>query len=241
MRILLASTCLALLGAAAWAGPREQAGELMQLGNARFRAGDYLGALEQFVRARSLLPSYRIDFNIGISLAKLGRDIEAASNLEAFLREAAEVPEREMVAHARSTLAQLQARLGRFGLLCPLRGAEVLVDDVRVGRTPLPGWIYLRPGRHTVAVRAQHRRLFARALTLGPGDHLHVMVSFVPLADESSAASRPTARSTPIYRRWWVWASLGVLVAGAVAGGVAGWYYTRHIPSGELRPDVTTR
>ena len=240
----MASTCLVLLGSTAWAGPREQAAELLRLGNAQYDAGDYRGAVDLYRRARSLYPSHRLDFNIGMTLAKIGQDTEAASELEALLRDVAGVGDRELVARVRITLATLQARLGRIELLCPLRGAEVHVDAVMVGRTPLPGCIYLRPGRHTLVVRAPRRQELVRTLVLGPGDHPRVVVSLVPLFDESSAAgrrTRPSARSTPIYKRWWLWTALGVLVSGAVAGGVAGWYYTGRVPSGELRPDITSR
>jgi len=233
---LAVPACLLLLASTALADPRQQATELMGAGNALYRAGDYKGALEQYRRARGLLPSHRLDFNIGVTLAKLGRDAEAAGVLEGFLRDVAEVAEPEMAARARLTLTELQARVGRIGIVCSVAGAEVFVDGSLVGRTPVPGWIYVRPARHALLVRAPGHRDFTLSLVLYPGDHPRVTVSLFRPAAAAAPDDRPRPPpSVPVYKRWWFWTAIGaVVIGGAVAGGVAGYHYTRPVPSGEL-------
>jgi hypothetical protein len=236
VRLALVSVCLVMLASTALADPRQRATELMGVGNTLYRAGDFAGALQQYRAARDLLPSYRLDFNIGMTLAKLGRDTEAAAELERFLRDVADVAEPEMVGRAKLTLTELQARVGRLGVICPVADAEVLVDGTAVGRTPVAGWIYLRPAQHTLVVRAPGRQDFTHTLVLYPGDHPRVSVSLPAIAAAAPPEERPPRRrSVPVYRRWWFWTAIGaVVIGGAVAGGVAGYYYTRPVPSGEL-------
>jgi iron complex outermembrane receptor protein len=38
------------------------------------------------------------------------------------------------------------------------------------------------------------------------------------VAPSSTSASTSTARSTPVYKKWWLWTAVGVVVAGATVG-----------------------
>jgi hypothetical protein len=66
------------------AGPREDAARTTDQGVARYRAGDYRGALGRFELAYQQFPSPKILFNIAITLEALGRPAEAAHAYRRF-------------------------------------------------------------------------------------------------------------------------------------------------------------
>ena len=65
--------------------PRQRAAGLFRQGNEQYARGDVKGALEKFLQARGLFPSYKLDLNIATCLYDMGRHAEAARELERFL------------------------------------------------------------------------------------------------------------------------------------------------------------
>lgn len=53
-----------------------------------------------------------------------------------------------------------------------------------------------------------------------------------------AAPPAPIVEQRPVYKRWWFWTVIGVVVAGGVAGAVAGSLVTKSPPSDFIRPDA---
>ena len=241
---------LVLLPCAEAASPRQTAEALLREGNLLHQRGEYALALDRYHEARRLYPSYKIDFNIGVTLDALGREVEAAEHFERFIL-GGKLASPQMVAAARARLARLRERIASFALECaPLAGAQVSLDGAVVGRTPLDRRVYLRPGTYTLAVVSEGYRPDRRRLELRAGDHVSLRIALERIPQASTPAPfvaapaprrrparRRPAEPPPIYRRWWFWTVIGVaVVGGATVGVVLG---TRErtdarLPHGEL-------
>jgi len=242
----LAVLVTAVLGGAAPSraeSPRESATALLRTGNELYKRGELRRALEKYREAKALYPTYRIDFNIGVTLLAMGHEVEAAEQLERVLR-AATVADPGMLEGARRRIEQLRRQLGRVAVICPNANATLTIDGSPAGDTPFRRWIYLRPGRHQLVVTAPGHHVFAQSVELVAGDHPKVMVSLMPITAERP---RPAERrgqappaAAPFYKRWWFWTIVGAVAVGATVGGVvaAKTGGSDRVPSGELQPDM---
>ena len=202
---------------------RAEAEGYFRRGYERYSRQEYDGALAMFLKARRIYPSFKIDLNIGYTLDALGRRAEAAGTFQRFLARASGEVDVKVARRVRQRLQALNLVLARVEITCDVRGAEVSVDGQRVGLTPLQHKVYLKPGPHGVQVSKAGRVLFRRTVDLGRGEQLLLSVARAPVA-LTPVAVRPTAapRARPFYQKWWFWTAVGVVVAGAVVGGVVG-------------------
>lgn len=263
LRCGLPLVLLSLIPAAAAAGkpgPREEAEILLRAGNALHDRGNYRGALGNYHEARRIFPSYKIDFNIGVTLMAMGRAIQAAQQFERFLLTARRVAEPAMKREAQRRLDRLRSRLGSVVVVCPVPGAVVAVEGAEVGRTPLEGRLYLQPGAYSITITAEGRRPFRQQLTPGAGSLLTVFVPWrrgaapplpVPAynartrrdaapavtAPAPAPAPAPERRAGPFYTRWWFWTAVGAVVAGGVTAAVV---VTREPEGREPRGELGT-
>jgi len=156
--------------------PRQRAAGLFRQGNEQYARGDVKGALEKFLQARGLFPSYKLDLNIATCLYDMGRHAEAARELERFLDKAEKAPPATVkAAHLR--LRKLRKTLSSVKLTCSVDGATIIVDGKEVGRTPLNRRIYLRPGLHELKLQANRYTPFSRDLELRIDEHREMVVA----------------------------------------------------------------
>jgi hypothetical protein len=130
---------------------RHRAKELLVEGLDLIRQGQYQTALERFDAAYSLVPSPNIYYDQALAYLGLRRPSAALEAFEAFLAESTHPPpgkRQEAQSHQSQLLTQV-ARLDT-GALPP--GAEVIVDGIGRGRTPLPRSVYLDPGPHEISI-----------------------------------------------------------------------------------------
>jgi hypothetical protein len=218
---------------------RAEARALLRQGNALFSGHDYHGALELYRRAYALVPSFKLDFNIGATLEAMGARAQAAEHYEVFLIQARREEKPKVVAEIETKLRALRAALARVAVISGRRGATVSIDGGAVGAVPLPRPVYLEPGRHSVTISErgrirvlasktplrEDRILFWQALTLAAGELRSVAATappptvVAPAPPSALPPANPPARGSPIYRRWWFWTALGAVVVGAAVGG----------------------
>jgi PEGA domain len=139
-------------------------------------------ALEKFRAAYDAFRSPNLRFNLGLALARLGRDAEALTEFEAFLETAPGAPEdARLYAHAQ--MVTLKPRVGRVVVRSTTAGAELAVDGKPVGVTPLARPIYLAPGAHDVDARKLGFTSFAARVRVAAGAELTLDVSFAPVSE----------------------------------------------------------
>jgi hypothetical protein len=192
------------------------------------------GALAEFRRAYALAPNFKVLYNIG-QLCYLLQDYPCAlTSFSRYLREGgAEVPgpRRDEV---QRDVARLQSRVAKLRIVTSKVGAEVVVDNVRVGKTPLDAPVLVGAGRPQVRVTLPGHLPFTRVVEVASMETATVDVELLPFDGSEGALSQRrqldgaagpgegggvrAAASRPTPRLPWV--ITGVLAVGAGTTGV---------------------
>ncbi len=115
-------------------------------------AGQYLAALDAYLRSRALVPRASNTINAAFCLYQLGRYDEA---LELFDEALTKYPESQLAgaarANAKETMARLEPKVGRLEISANVDGTVVIDGRVR-GKLPLLASLRALPGKHVVRV-----------------------------------------------------------------------------------------
>lgn len=188
---------------------------------------DYQGALAEFRRAYALSPNPTVLYNIGEAEFQLQ---DYAGALAAFTRYLAEAP--PGAGHrgeVESNLEVLRGRVGHLGIATAPPGADVAIDDVPVGKTPLAERALVSVGHRKVTASLPGRTPVVRYVDVAADDNANVTLELSPGGSEAAtaqpAADRAAADATAPSRGGSVlraigWVATGMLAAGAVGAGV---------------------
>ena len=154
LRCLLA---LVLLGRAAplQAAPGDIEAETRRRCDRGFRLageGDFAGAAAEYRRAFELSGETEPLFNLGVLLAKLNRSAQVVTTLDQLLREPKGLPQPSLD-RARRIRDEHAARVGQLRLASNVP-AQIEIDNLDVGRTPLTQPLVLTTGTHLLTVTA---------------------------------------------------------------------------------------
>jgi hypothetical protein len=164
---------------------------LLASGLKLFAAKDYLGALSVFETAYERYPSPKILLNIGTTLLKLDRKVDAANIYQRYL-DAKDVDEKKQ-ADAQKILAGLDKELGVLDISVTPENAEIQIgtgkwvslDAVRKAR--------VAPGEVTLLARAPRYKLRAETLSITKGETRSVALT---LEEEPTSTPSTTTTST---------------------------------------------
>ena len=178
-------------------GPQDKAKAkgLLSEGSAIYKKGDYAGALEKFEAAYAAYPSPKLWFNIGQANRDLGRPVEAVEALEKFLVLAPDAAP-DTLEDARSSVAELQKKLGQLRIECETIGAEIRVDGKNVGRAPLAKPLWLTPGRHQVTGTYSGTAPVIEDVEIKTGSMASEVIKLIQIA--APAVVAPTLGSPPV-------------------------------------------
>lgn len=142
-----------LLPANAFAQPTDQVKEVAR---ERFRDGvkaydaqKWEEARAAFAQAYTLAGSPAVLLNLGLAEAKTGRCVDAGNHLQKFLREHREATA-EQRSTASTTIEDCKKKAAVVALTVEPAGAEVTVDGVSVGKSPLLDPIFVEPGNRVL-------------------------------------------------------------------------------------------
>jgi PEGA domain len=125
------------------------AAEAFAEGTRRFKARDYLGAIEAYEKAYRLKPHYIVQCNIARCHERTNDMIQAAKHFASCLKQGAR---RQRVGRkVRQSLRRVKARISRVKVRSPGKGGVVYLDGARIGRTPKT--FKVNPGRRIIEVR----------------------------------------------------------------------------------------
>jgi hypothetical protein len=126
----------------------DEASERFRSGVAFYKDRDFEAALVEFKRAYELAPNYKVLFNLGQTSRELDDYATALSSFEQYLREGGNeiLPGRRK--DVRAWIDELEKKVGRITIETNVEGAEILVDDLPVGRAPLDAPVVVNVGRH---------------------------------------------------------------------------------------------
>jgi hypothetical protein len=229
---------------------KKRATALLKEGAAALDRKDFAVALSKFGEAYQLVPSSKIQFNVGLAQEGLDRPAEATRAYRLYIEGAPEDSAARR-ADASARIKALRARVTHLMVTADVAIAAVLVDGAERGRTPLAQPIVVSAGHHQVLVQAPEGGAdtapWTRAFRGEGGGTIELQASLVPAAKAPApvaAAPLPLVPETakaapvlverrsssddeprPVYTRVWFWAVVGVAVAGGVTAAVLA---TRH-------------
>ncbi len=194
--------------------------ESVSLGLAEFDERNFFEARAQFARAHGIYPNARTSRALGMVYFELKDYVQSVH----FLEEALSSRERPLDADKREKTEQLlkraRAYVARFELdIEPGTGLSV---DGKLSSLHSNHVLMLGVGEHALEFRASGRVTEKRTLNVQGGEHDTLRVRLLPVtavAREQGApdtGERPPA-ARPVYKNPWLWATLGVVVAGGAA------------------------
>jgi hypothetical protein len=197
-----------------------------------YQEGAFRAALVEFQRAYDIAPDYRLLYNIGQAQLQVQDYLGASRSYETYLAEGGSQIAAERRTEVESALGALRERVARLAIRVNLDGAEVFVDDQKVGLSPLPSTVSVNVGRHRVYARTTDGVEAERILDVAGGDLAEVSVELIPKVVQppiAVAAPLPVeAKREPLSRKkraaigmWGVALATGVgaIVTGVLASG----------------------
>ena len=181
-----------------------------------FRESDFRAALVEFKRSYEISHNYKVLYNIGQTEYELADYASALRSFQKYLDLGGADIEATRKGEVEKEIQGLAARVARVEIKSNTEGAEVLIDDVVVGKTPLTEAVVVSIGRRKVVIQKDGLTSTARFVDLAGGDRTSIEVNLTGPAVPKDEAGPP---------RTGMWVSLAItggLVAGAaVVGGLA--------------------
>jgi len=182
-----------------------------------FDEGDYRLALVEFERSYQMSKSYKTLFNIGQVHFQLNNYARARGALEQYLKLGGDqiaAPRREAV---EKDLATLRTRTATLTVRVNVADADILVNDVRIGKSPLEASVV---DAGTLRIQVTHAGYAAtvRDLTLVGGDVQTVTIELSESRPDMVVNQVTTGLPGTAIAGWIV---TGILAAGAVGTGIA--------------------
>jgi tetratricopeptide (TPR) repeat protein len=236
-RYLLVVGLLALTSAAAAAegdGAVDKARASFFQGVELFKEGSFEAALVEFQKAYQTSPSYRILYNIAQTQFEL-RDYAAAyGTAKDYLEQGGgELPAARR-ADVEELLRKLEKRVALVTITCNVNDADLRIDDISVGKSPLAAPVLVNAGPRKLSAVRPGYAVTTRVVSVGGGEQATVRLDLVapielltskptvapppPFTVVPEASERPAGRS-----RAGLITSLSVASGCAIATGVFGW------------------
>ena len=240
------------------AGPSERVIEEARARFARgvqlFHEGNFAAALAEFGRAYQLAPSYRLLYNLAQVNLELHDHAEALRCFRQYLAEGGANLAADRRAQVETEIKKLEERVGYLEITTDVEGAEILIDDVRAGFSPLRAPVMVNSGQRRISASKAGRAPAVRRVTVAGGDRRKVALELPDLAPVPAAAlpvtAAPAAAAGPAggthTKAWITLLATGALAAGAGTFALLSWDAKKefegelaHYPTSKERIDRT--
>jgi hypothetical protein len=183
MRLRLAASVLAFAMATtpltARADNTEEAKSHFLRGVELFHESDFRAALIEFQRAYDAAPNYKVLYNLGQTAQELQDYAGALKAFKGYLDGGGrEIPAARRT-QVEADLKRLESRVARVEIAVNVEGADVTVDDVSVGRSPLPQAVLVGAGRRKIAATKAGLSTASRVVDVAGGDKPKVSLELV--------------------------------------------------------------
>jgi hypothetical protein len=205
---------------------QQQIRKLMNEGSAAFAKGDLEKAHAALKKAWEIKPLALTAANLGEVEIKLGRYRDAAEHLQSFLQNApSNVLDKR--AGAEQKLAECRKHIASVEVTANVDGAQVTLDGLDIGHTPLLNQLFLDAGIHALKVTHASYQPETRTFTAEAGSDLELRFKLsgeppVPVEPartvQKSSVSPATSERTGSHTRTWV--VLGGSAATAISLGI---------------------
>jgi hypothetical protein len=202
---------------------RKEASARFRRGVELFQEGAFRAALVEFQRAYDIAPDFRLLYNIGQAQVQVQDYLGANHSYEQYLTEGGSEVDAARREEVEMALTALRERVARLIIRVDREGADVFVDDQRVGTSPMAGTVAVNLGRHRIYARLADGAAGEKVIDVAGGDLMEVDLAIVDVPVTSVAeAATPVDDSMSGMRRGAIvsLASAGAFLAGAVVTGV---------------------
>lgn len=231
-------------GDAVSASAQAEAASRFKKGLELFKDGDYQAALIELRRANELAPNYNVLYNIGQVYFQLQDYPNAMHSLERYLQDGGKGVDAKRRAEVEKDIEKLKARVANIEVTVNVPDAEVTIDDVSAGKTPLPKAVLVSAGRHRITITKPGFTAVNKVVEIASAELQKVAVDLVEIGSAAAPAAPvvvepgktpppavvppvtppasppdqppPSARSVPVAG----WVVTGGLAAGAVVTGI---------------------
>ena len=152
-----------------------------------YSEGSFEAALAEFRKAYQLFPNYRLHYNIAQTYFDLHDYVSSMKHLKQYVQEGGS----ELTAERRKQVSELnqkvEERIASLEITCNLDGADIRVDDMLVGVSPLTSAVLVNAGpRRITAVKAGYT-VAARMVTVSGKEMAKVPLEVAALAKRHAA------------------------------------------------------
>jgi len=134
--------------------PEARAADLFRRGNELYDNGKFAEAEKLYREVWALSKTWDIACNLGAVELDLGKHRDAAEHLAYALREYPAGGKQSQRLTLQERMKEAKAHVGILRLRVNVEGAEVLINGVLIGKTPLPPEVFVSPGRVAIDVRS---------------------------------------------------------------------------------------
>ncbi len=202
-------------GQASTKAARAAASKRFQKGVNLYQSGNIRAALIEFKRAYKLAPAYQLLFNIGQASAELNDYVEAHENFTQYLRQGGNDIGRKRREMVEREIIRLEGYLAQIDFEISMDGAEVAIDDVVVGSSPLDKPVIVSAGRRKIVVTHPGYATWQRQIDLAGEDRERIAVELISLSLPTRQAIAET-RQKPTGKGGAFWtAATATVVLGA--------------------------
>jgi hypothetical protein len=227
----MAPNVLAADGKEPTAAEVDEAKRRYQRGRELYDDNDLRGALVEIRRAYDLAPNYKLLFDIGQICYQLPDYPCALATFKKYLAEGGDGVAEDVRATVQKDITKLEGRVATLKVTTNRPGAEILVDDVVVGTTPLTQPVVVGAGKRKIVARISGAEPVTKTLDVAGQDVLDVPLEFgavvsdvkpPPIADKppptKPVQETKAGSGVPVVP----WVITGVLAVGTgIAGGLA--------------------
>jgi tetratricopeptide (TPR) repeat protein len=159
-----------------------------------YREGSYEGALAEFRKAYQISPSYRVLYNIAQTQYALHDFVAAYKSIIQYMAEGRGEISGDRLSQVDEMSAKLRERIAHVQVSTNLADADIRIDDVSVGNSPLPGPVPVNVGTHRVSASKAGLTTAVRTITVAGKETVRVDLTI----DETSVApTLPVAQASP--------------------------------------------
>ncbi len=182
---------------------------------------DFANALIEFKRAYEISTDYHVLFNVAQAYYQVQDYAGALDSFRQYLDEGGNNIAKDRRKYCDKEIKKLEGRVAQVTVHVNVDGADILVDDEKVGTSPLDKPLTVSQGRRKISISMTGRTPEEKVVEVAGGDTTTVDFNLPDL----KKAIVPVTPPPPVTHRripWVAWGITGGLgVAAGVMGGVA--------------------
>jgi len=196
-----------------------------------YQEGAFDAALIELQRAYDLAPSYKILYNVALVDLQLNDYAGALKNFRQYLEEGGKKVDAKRRAEVDKEIDKLVGRVATVTVSTNVDGAEVMVDDLKVGETPLDKPMLVSAGKRKITLSKDGYVSVSRVVVVAGGDEKTLELKLRTPAEAKAASDKKPAAGTggekkPVEQGptrpvpWLWWGITGGLAVGTSVAGV---------------------